>query len=301
MEIGYQDDEDIMLCPAFSGVQFYGSSVASQPALLSKYRRMLLNPVTILRFSLDRIAKLRFKRRFGYLPAKQFGELWFWDGRIQREYINWYRGKIAHLDGVPAPIDGTKIKIRDFDLKENAIHTWVNANIDRYPNRLRVPGDYFSGKRILDIGCGPNPYVLGLTNCRVFGLDQLLSEYRKLGFPLDKFSDRLTYVAGCAERMPFEDNCFDAVVSVNAIDHVDDLLATAKEVTRILRPEGILRMETHYHQAKNIEEPWVLNDDVIIKYFGHLGMRKISEIPFTRLFPEHPERGEKLVVWANRD
>ena len=35
--------------------------------------------------------------------------------------------------------------------------------------------------------------------------------------------------------MPFEDGFFDAVISVNAIDHVNDFAETAKEIKRVLK------------------------------------------------------------------
>ncbi|MFD7630090.1 class I SAM-dependent methyltransferase [Streptomyces sp. NPDC059851] len=49
---------------------------------------------------------------------------------------------------------------------------------------------------------------------------------------------RLRFVRGAAERMPFGDGEFDAVVSVEAAQHFPDLPAFAAETARVLRPGG---------------------------------------------------------------
>ena len=247
----------------------------------------------MIRHLSDRIARLQQG-----LPHKQFSE-WSFRRRQIKRYVDWYEGKIEYLYDVPRPSD--EIKVTGYGPDGNAIRTWAHssANISlKYPSRLLIPRDYFAGKRILDVGCGPIPSALAFTDCEIYGLDQLVEKYRALGFPLEEYSQRLTYVQGDAEDMPFEDEFFDGVISVNAIDHVDDFPSAAKEITRVLRPEGILRMEIHYH-LPTVNEPWALDDDIVIKHFGHLGMRKVHEQPYINLYPELPERGEMLVVWAN--
>lgn len=251
--------------------------------------------IRALRYHFDRNARSRQG-----LPEKQHSELDFWRKQIG-QYIEWYQGKIDCLYDVSRPSD--EMKITGYGLKVDAIRTWAysSAYISlKYPTRLLIPRDYFSGKRILDVGCGPIPSALAFTECEVFGLDQLVDGFRELGFPLDDYSERLTYIEGNAEDMPLEDNFFDGVVSVNAIDHVDDFPSAAKEISRVLRPGGILRMEIHYHQP-TVNEPWALDGDTVVRHFRHLGIRKIHERLFTDMYPEAPERGEMLVVWGNSD
>lgn len=219
--------------------------------------------------------KLQQDNDFKYLPQKQQSELDFWIREIQR-YIKWYEGEIPYLYEIPAPTD--KLKIKRSNLKESAILTWFRNIPDKYPSKLYLPKDYFSGKRVLDIGCGPNPHARAFTNCKIYCLDELVEEYKEIGFPLDMYSSEndLVYVKGSAENIPFEDNFFDAVISVNAIDHVDDFHKVAKEISRVLRPKGVLRMEVHYHPPTSTE-PWTLNDNTLIECYGHLGIKKIHE------------------------
>ena len=244
--------------------------------------------------SFNRLRKL-------YLPRKQYNEWIFWQ-RMFDKCIKWYNGELKDLYDIPAPTE--EMKVTEYDLPQNAINTWVNTRIERYPKHLNIPRDYFKGMKILDVGCGPFPWTLAFADCDIYGLDQLVGEYKKIGFPLESYSSRLKYLKAGAEKIPAAEDFFDAVISVNAIDHVDDFPAAAKEISRVLKPDGILRMEVHYHE-QTVCEPWSLNDDKIMEHFGHLGIKKVyehklSDFPAGRAGSQ--EKGqEKLVVWSNRD
>ena len=49
-----------------------------------------------------------------------------------------------------------------------------------------------------------------------------------------------TDVVGVGEHLPFNDNSFDAVFSLNVLEHVRDPLRCAREIARVLKPEGNL-------------------------------------------------------------
>jgi ubiquinone/menaquinone biosynthesis C-methylase UbiE len=229
--------------------------------------------------------------RFHHLPIKQYAELKYWESAIDK-YIAWYQG--STLGTFPAPNENERVT--DYDLRENAIMTWINVYLKqgRYLRELKVDADYFKGLSVLDIGCGPIPFVLEFKDCQRYGLDQLIDEYKVIGFPLDDYSSEVTYLKGGAESIPVDDDFFDAVVSVNAIDHVDDFGKAAREILRILKPQGSLRMHVHYHKP-TVFEPVTANDEKILDYFGEIGIRKIHEKP------DHIHHWEKHTIWSNAD
>ena len=49
-----------------------------------------------------------------------------------------------------------------------------------------------------------------------------------------------TDVIGMGENLPFKNNSFDAVLSLNVLEHVKDPFACAKEISRVLKPGGKL-------------------------------------------------------------
>lgn len=49
-------------------------------------------------------------------------------------------------------------------------------------------------------------------------------------------------------RLPFHDNCFDAVISQAVFEHIPNPFITAKEIYRILKPGGIVHIDTAFMQ-----------------------------------------------------
>lgn len=246
------------------------------------------------------IVARRWRVRRGRATAearKHLAELDFW--RHESDvYVRWLRGKIPHLYGIPPPRRSDVV--RASSLKLSAILTWIRCDGDKYLRHLRVSPDLFQGKSVLEVGCGPLPYSLAFTDCRLTGLDPLVASYKEAGYPLGSYDKRLRYVAGAAERMPLRARAFDAVISVNAIDHVDDFWIAAREIDRVLADDGLLLLEVHYHPPTT-EEPWTLSDETIRRAFEGRGLVKVSDIPFTDMYWMYRERqGERLTVWTNR-
>ncbi len=51
-----------------------------------------------------------------------------------------------------------------------------------------------------------------------------------------------TDVVGVAEVLPFEDNSFDAIFSYAVLEHVKQPFLAAREISRVLKPNGVLRV-----------------------------------------------------------
>src|SRR4051794_25469220 len=100
-----------------------------------------------------------------------------------------------------------------------------------------VDRSFYAGRRVLDIGCGPRGSLEWCDQAaeRV-GLDPLANRYLKLG--ADRH--RMRYVASGVEQIPFEDGHFDIVSCLNSLDHVDDVDAAMREITRVTRRDGTL-------------------------------------------------------------
>jgi SAM-dependent methyltransferase len=53
------------------------------------------------------------------------------------------------------------------------------------------------------------------------------------------------------QRLPFEEGAFDAVFSLDVLEHVDDPFACAAELARVLRPGGVLYVDMPFLQAEH--------------------------------------------------
>ena len=102
----------------------------------------------------------------------------------------------------------------------------------------------------------------------------LADRYMRAGWPLYDYDAKV--FTGFAEAMPFVDGYFDAAVSVNALDHVDDFNAVIREIERVVKPGGRICFEVEYH-APTVTEPLALNDRKVSEAFQNTELKKRTE------------------------
>ena len=122
-----------------------------------------------------------------------------------------------------------------------------------------LSADWFAGKRMLDIGCGPTGSLEWATMAaeRV-GLDPLVDNYRSLGIE----GHAMQYVNAPSESIPFPTTYFDVVSSFNLLDHVDELDQTVDEIKRVVTAGGTLLIIVEVNHSPTIAEPISLSWDL---------------------------------------
>ncbi len=104
------------------------------------------------------------------------------------------------------------------------------------------------GQRVLDVatGTGLVAFALARRGCTVVGLDQsddmLAVARRDLSDHHPTLADRITFVRGEAEKLPFDDGEFDALTFTYLLRYVDDRAATMRELARVVKPRGRIGM-----------------------------------------------------------
>lgn len=148
-----------------------------------------------------------------------------------------------------------------------------------FTKNIGISPDFYSGKRVLDIGCGPRGSLewADMASERV-GLDPLANEYLKLG--ADKH--KMRYVDSGSESMPFKDGHFDVVTSFNSLDHVANLEQTIAEIVRVTKPGGTFILLTDVGHKPTPCEPVELNWNVMDTF------KKSFEIVEERHFERNP-------------
>ncbi len=116
---------------------------------------------------------------------------------------------------------------------------WRRALVDAIDPR--------AGMRILDVatGTGMVAFALAGRGAEVLGLDQseaMLGGARARLERTPELADRLSFVLGEAEALPFADGEFDALSFTYLLRYVDDRTATLRELARVVRPGGRIGM-----------------------------------------------------------
>jgi ubiquinone/menaquinone biosynthesis C-methylase UbiE len=98
--------------------------------------------------------------------------------------------------------------------------------------------------RILDVGCGTGQFAATalrhLPNAQVWGLDLSDGMLRRAFSRIPELNGRLHLVQGDSQRLPFQDDFFDAVTCSHSFHHYPHQDRVLAEMHRVLRPDGRL-------------------------------------------------------------
>lgn len=136
-----------------------------------------------------------------------------------------------------------------------------------YTTHFGIDKSFYRDKKILDIGCGPRGSLEWATEAQVrVGLDPLADAYRRLGTG----RHAMEYSASGAENIPYSNECFDIVCSLNSLDHVDNLDLVIPEIIRVIALEGLFLLLTDIHTHPTILEPAAFSWDIVERFIPEL-------------------------------
>lgn len=197
-------------------------------------------------------------------------------------------------------------EIERLDFSEKTRYNSIEAAI--HLNRYGLAKPYCKGARVLDAACGEGygSYLMkswGAQSVDAIDIDEVSIALAKSLFK----SDGLSYVQGTVEQLPFEDNLFDLVVSLETMEHVDNVDMFLAEAKRVLKPGGTIILscpnDNYYYEKDNIKNPFHKRpytffefQSLAEKYFGTyvdyflaFALDGFINLPFERR--TEPERG----------
>lgn len=134
--------------------------------------------------------------------------------------------------------------------------------------------------RLLDLGCGAGDYLEAVSFYRpewqLYGLDwsrQAIDEAKKRKI-------KARFIIGDVQRLPFANNRFDMVLSVDLLEHVDSPEQVLKEIFRVLKPKGKLQLFVPIEANLISIEGWLIKLGWRAKeiYAGHIHQFSKPEI-----------------------
>ncbi len=138
--------------------------------------------------------------------------------------------------------------------------------------------DLKEGECVCDIACGTGEHSVKMAKrgCKVYGIDLNSSSIESAKIITDGFDCH--FQVGNAEKLPYNSDMFDKVISVCALEHFQNDENAIKEINRILKPKGILVLTvdsfTYKDVKKNIQEMHKKDYNVVNYYSeSHLAQK----------------------------
>lgn len=151
-------------------------------------------------------------------------------------------------------------KENGFWKRNGVLDSQMKRVLSRYASVISaISKNLQSNSTILDVGCGPTCagqlFDIGFKTY----LDPLMDSY------LVKYLNKLPEgekICSTAEQMPLQDQSFDVVLCINALDHMLNPAKALSEINRVLKKEGIFVLGIFLHPtpiafARRIIEKWL--------------------------------------------
>ncbi len=156
---------------------------------------------------------------------------------------------------------------------------------------------------ILDIGCGTGTFLAMIAASSLparslvgldYAMEMCLQASKKAGAA---GVERMPFIHGDSEHLPFADSSFDIVTCANSFHHYPNQQAVVREMRRVLRPGGRLMIIDGFRD--NVIG-WVMFDVIITTieksvyhapatimrdYFAEAGLVNVHQRKFNLLFP----------------
>ncbi len=138
---------------------------------------------------------------------------------------------------------------------------------------------------ILDAGCGLGRHIWQVCKCNngtSVAYDMDGTSLQSARYVLDQMDQKgetvgcYHLVTGSVTSLPFDDAIFDKVICSEVLEHVPDDHGAISELTRVLKPGGVLAVSVPSRFAESI--CWKISDDYHNTPGGHIRIYKHEEI-----------------------
>lgn len=166
---------------------------------------------------------------------------------------------------------------------------WMAEALGYAPGRSGV-----RGLDVLDVGCGSGIDLAGYASAgaNVTGVDLTPRHVELARRHLAAMGLEGTVTEGDAEHLPFPDESFDRVSSNGVLHHTPDMPAALREIRRVLRPGGELRLTVYNRNSLHYWFDQVIARGIIER--GLLRERSMEGVMATSV--EHSTIGARPLV-----
>jgi len=133
-------------------------------------------------------------------------------------------------------------------------------------NDFYETGTDFTGKTVLDVGCGTRGVLPVIIATAKIGVDPTIDKVKHCF----DFEPDIVYLSEKAEDLSLMDESVDVVICNNTLNHVENPDLALAQIHRILKPGGLLLLEV-FIEPMNIAHTYSFNEcslaQLLTKYF----------------------------------
>jgi len=156
---------------------------------------------------------------------------------------------------------------------EGTLYTAIETSM--YLNRYLMAKPFCNEKKVLDAACGTGygSYLLKSWGADiVYGLDTDINAIKNAKHI---FKESNLFFQTCnIEQLPFNDNEFDVVVSLETIEHLDNLEGFLQEIKRVLKPDGVVILS---YPNNNYSKEDSINNSFYKSVYSFYEFKQIAE------------------------
>lgn len=163
------------------------------------------------------------------------------------------------IDGVSLPQDNTlkssepefyELWIKDQDQNDPQLLRWLDLEAKQLKDGEEKVQEWgkkmpFENCKVLDIGCqwGATSIAIAKTGATVTGIDVHPPFVEGARVRAKGQGVSAEFAVSPAEQLPFRTASFNSIVCTNVIEHVQDQEQTLREISRVLRPGGMVFLD----------------------------------------------------------
>jgi ubiquinone/menaquinone biosynthesis C-methylase UbiE len=114
--------------------------------------------------------------------------------------------------------------------------------------------------KVIEVGCGAGHILERIPTGILHGID--ISEIQ-IKRAKERMGNKVNLIQAPGEKIPFENNNFDKVLCTEVIEHVLDPVSVLKEISRVLKPTGILSLSIPNENLINFAKKGLKNTGLI--------------------------------------
>jgi len=191
-----------------------------------------------------------------------------------------------------------KRKVSFHDYSEIGYWQGKSSNVDNlYDHEISRSRDYYKYfdqfleirryNKVLDIGCGPIGGILDLLNAdEKWAVEPIYSQYKEKSIWLPKSENLIIKETTCEDMEDVPDDYFDAVFTMNAIDHGSDIELCFKQVHKVLKSGGLFYLHVHCRKREELNKlhRQAFDDSMLLEMLANVGLKELKH----RLYPSDP-------------